>query len=189
MQAPGRDSSATICFHIVEIIQQAEQIYSDMQMRMQKKAGQNIENMLAFFGVDSPEELPEMSDDCMVFLENTWIFSILGLSYVQGASIVMDADKYCMYSFWGFSAGASGIPYDYSVTKGYVYGVKNVEDFCGNFYGATFNGIADIEGGARATNGVRSDIICGNGFMSASAGFNITRYDTPQKNGHTERQK
>lgn len=27
----------TICFHIVEIIQQAEQIYSDMQMRMQKK--------------------------------------------------------------------------------------------------------------------------------------------------------
>ena len=154
-----------------------------------EKAGQNIENMLAFFGVDSPEELPEMSDDCMVFLENTWIFSILGLSYVQGASIVMDADKYCMYSFWGFSAGASGIPYDYSVTKGYVYGVKNVEDFCGNFYGATFNGIADIEGGARATNGVRSDIICGNGFMSASAGFNITRYDTPQKNGHTERQK
>ena len=36
-----------------------------------EKAGQNIENMLAFFGVDSPEELPEMSDDCMVSVSYT----------------------------------------------------------------------------------------------------------------------
>ncbi|MFQ8979013.1 MAG: hypothetical protein ACLR5T_10650, partial [Veillonella sp.] len=50
-----------------------------------------------------------------------------------------------------------------------------------NFYGTAFNGVADIEGGAWARNGVHSEIICGNGFMSASAGFSITRYDTPQK--------
>ncbi|MFR1562791.1 MAG: RHS repeat-associated core domain-containing protein, partial [Oscillospiraceae bacterium] len=147
----------------------------------QEKTGQNMENMLAFFGVDSPEGLPEMPDDCMVFLENTWTFPIYGTSFVHGTSIVMDADKYCTYSFWGFSLGASGIPYDFSVTKGYVYGVENTEDFCGNFYGTAFNGVADIEGGAWARNGVHSEIICGNGFMSASAGFSITRYDTPQK--------
>ena len=147
----------------------------------QEKTGQNMENMLAFFGVDSSEGLPEMPDDCMVFLENTWTFPIYGTSFVHGTSIVMDADKYCTYSFWGFSLGASGIPYDFSVTKGYVYGVENIEDFCGNFYGTAFNGVADIEGGAWARNGVHSEIICGNGFMSASAGFSITRYDTPQK--------
>ena len=59
----------------------------------------------------------------------------------------------------------SGIPYDFSVTKGYVYGVENIEDFCGNFYGTAFNGVADIEGGAWARNGVHSEIICGNGFI------------------------
>lgn len=147
----------------------------------QEKTGQNMENMLAFFGVDSPEGLPEMPDDCMVLLENTWTFLICRTSFVHGTSIVMDADKYCTYSFWGFSVGASGISYDFSVAKGYVYSIENIEDFFGNFYGTAFNGVADIEGGAWASNGVHSEIICGNGFMSASAGFSITRYDTPQK--------
>lgn len=103
--------------------------------------------------------------------------------FLQYANILSHAEPLCAYLYSSLQLvllSLSGIPYDYSETKGYVYGINKVEDFCGNFYGAAFNGIANIEGGAWARNGVHSEIIYGNGFMSASAGVSITRYDTPQ---------
>ena len=143
-----------------------------------REKGKNEKNMVAFFGVDSEEDLPELPENCMVFIENIWTITIAGISYVHGTTIVMDKDKYCMYSFNGISYGVSGIPYDYCETVGYVYNVEEVSDFCGFFYGGSFNEVYRISGGAVATNGVYSEIISGVGFGSASLGVSVTYYST-----------
>jgi len=139
----------------------------------------NIDNMLAFFGVDSVEELPTLPENCMVFVENITTITIMGVAYVHGVTIVMDNDKYCMYSFNGVSMGVSGIPYDYSVTKGYVYNMESVDDFNGVFFGGSINYLTDIVGGAVAPNGVTSEIIDGVGYMAPSISGSVTFYDTP----------
>ncbi|MFR8334847.1 MAG: hypothetical protein ACLU9S_22845 [Oscillospiraceae bacterium] len=74
MQAPGRIHRGynMSCIGRNNPASRTTDLFGYADEDAKEKAGQNIENMLAFFGVDSPEELPEMSDDCMVFLENTW---------------------------------------------------------------------------------------------------------------------
>lgn len=139
----------------------------------------NIENMMMFFDVDSADDLPELPENCMVFIENIWSITIAGITYVHRTTIVMDEDKYCMYSFNGVSYGVSGVAHDYCETVGYVYNVEDVSDFCGFFYGGSFNEMYRISGGAVATNGVYSEIISGVGYGSASLGLIITHYSTP----------
>ena len=83
----------------------------------------------------------------MYVLENT---KSVGLAIV-GRGIVMDNDKYCEYSFGGFgkSMELSGI-IDCTETKGYVYNVKNPEDYAGLFIGGSINLAVGVEGGAIA---------------------------------------
>ena len=144
----------------------------------EEELNQNIENIMTLFGVASPEDIPPLPENAMYFLENTTIVTICGIAWVHGISIVMDCDKYCMYVFNGISVGVSLLPHDFSVTAGYVYNVNDVSDFCGAFYGASYNEIYDINGGAIASNGVYTEIISGVGYGSASLGTSITYYET-----------
>jgi hypothetical protein len=134
---------------------------------------------MMFFGVDSPEDIPSIPENAMLFMEEIYTVTIGGTSYVYGKTIVMDSNKYCIYTFKGVSFGVSGLPHDYSVTGGYVYNVNDVEDYNGLFAGASFNEITQISGGAVAMNGVYSEILSGVGYGSASIGVSITHYDTP----------
>lgn len=112
----------------------------------------------------------------MYVLENT---KSVGLAIV-GRGIVMDNDKYCEYSFGGFGKGMelSGI-IDCTETKGYVYNVKNPEDYAGLFIGGSINLAVGVEGGAIAPaltlNPVYSEIISGEG-LGGGAGVGITWY-------------
>ena len=141
-----------------------------------KRKGQNIENMMKFFNVSSADELPPLPDNAMVVAENVLTLPTpFGFSFVYGRSIVMDNDKYCEYTFSGYSYGG-GFPVDRYDTVGYVYGVEAVSDYEGLFLGGSVNLIADIQGGAVAPNKVWSEVIGGNGFISASSGVSITNY-------------
>ena len=138
--------------------------------------GQNIENMMELFNVDSADKLPALPDNGMVVIENVSAIPIAsGFSYVRGRSIVMDENKYCEYVFLGISYGI-GFPFDRYDTVGYVYGVKDVGDYNGLFLSGSVNVISDIQGGAVAPNGVSAKIIGGHGFISATAGTSITYY-------------
>ena len=136
----------------------------------------NIENMMKFFGVSSPDDLPELEDGCMVFIENIHSFTILGITIVVGKTIVMDNDKYCEYSFGGVSAGISVLPFDICTTAGYVYGVENPSDYAGAFFGISANVVATGAGGAIAPNGVRAEILGSYGYLSAAVGVSGTYY-------------
>lgn len=140
--------------------------------------GQNVENLLKMFGVDSEEDLPELPDNAMYFFENTTSISIFGVTWVHGRSIVMDRDKYCIYTFTGMSSGISLIPYDYSVTAGYVYNVDSIYDYCGYFYSGSINYVYQIEGGAISSSDVYTEILGGTGYGSGSIGVSVTYYTT-----------
>ena len=143
----------------------------------------NMEYLMAFYGVDSPSEVPEMPEGAMIFVENITSISVFGGgAIVEGRTIVMDANKYCEYTFVGVGWSKSvSIPLDRMISQGYVYGVENVTDYCGNFYGASANMLSDVFGGAVAFNGVYSEIVGGMGFAS-SVGISITGYATDQTN-------
>ena len=94
--------------------------------------GLNEKNIRMFLGLSENEAIPKLKENQMYVLENT---KSVGLAIV-GRGIVMDNDKYCEYSFGGFgkSMGLSSV-IDYTETKGYVYNVKNPEDYSGFFIG------------------------------------------------------
>ncbi len=118
--------------------------YSDANTGNNQTTNANIENMMAFFGVDTPEDVPVLEDNCMVFMENIVSISIMGhVSIVAGHTIVMDNDKYCEYAFEGLSFGAGVLPVDRCTTAGYVYGVKEPSDYAGFFGGASGNMVVD----------------------------------------------
>ena len=143
--------------------------------------GPNIEFLMAFYGVESPGEVPEMPEGAMIFVEN-----ITGFTFgkaggpVMGRTIVMDQYKYCEYSFvgWGYSYSKS-MPLDRSVSQGYVYGVQHVEDYCGYFLGGSSNMLSMLNGGAIAPGGVYAVIMGGTGIAPSVSG-SFTYYKTAQ---------
>ena len=138
--------------------------------------GLNEKNIRMFLGLSENEVIPKLKENQMYVLENT---KSVGLAIV-GRGIVMDNDKYCEYSFGGFgkSMGLSSV-IDYTETKGYVYNVKNPEDYSGLFIGGSINLALGVEGGAVApaltSNPVYSEIIAGKG-LGGGAGVGITWY-------------
>ena len=146
----------------------------------QNNKNKNIDNVMKFWGVDSINAVPEIPDNAMLVVENISSVTLGEITYIHGRSIVMDNDKYCEYLFNGVGYGVSGAPVDFCETLGYVYGVNDVQDYEGWFYGGSFNQLANINGGAIATNGVYSEIIYGQGFVSPSLGASATYYSTPQ---------
>ena len=136
--------------------------------------GLNEKNIRMFLGLSENEVIPKLKENQMYVLENT---KSVGLAIV-GRGIVMDNDKYCEYSFGGFGKGMelSGI-IDCTEKKGYVYNVKNPEDYVGLFIGGSINLAVGVEGGAIAPaltlNPVYSEIISGEG-LGGGAGLGIT---------------
>ena len=145
---------------------------------------QNTKTLMAVYGVTSPNDIPEIPDGAMLFLENITSVSISGsLAIVRGQTVVMDRYKYCVYNFTGIglSAALVSIPVDYTITAGYVYGLNTVTDYCGAFLGGSSNLLLDIAGGAVACNGVYAEIIGGHNYVP-SLGLSITNYTTTQTN-------
>ena len=140
---------------------------------------QNKENMMAFFGVKSEDDLPTLADNCMVFVENVKSVSFGTTTVVYGKTVVMDYDKYCVYSFVGLSrsVSATALPIDGSITKGYVYNVESPEDYAGLFLGFSASSMFDVAGFAVAPNGVYAEIIEGES-INASVGGSLTYYST-----------
>ena len=140
--------------------------------------GANTELLMAFFGVTSPNEIPKMPDGAMIFVENTTGITILGLTFIRGSTIVFDEYKYCEYSFTGIGIGAGlSLPLDKTITQGYVYGVNDVADYCGEFWGGSLCCAATAIGGAFAFGGVRGEITAGTSTsvsLSASRTYYIT---------------
>lgn len=141
----------------------------------------NIKFLMAFYGVGSPSDIPEMPEGAMIFVENITSLSIYnGIVIVEGRTIVLDAHKSCEYTFVGIGWGVSkSIPLDRTITQGYVYGVNNVEDYCGLFVGTSGNMLATAFGGAYASPEVYAEIISGMGY-APSIGVSVTYYLTGQ---------
>ena len=138
--------------------------------------GLNEKNIRMFLGLSENEVIPKLKENQMYVLENT---KSVGLAIV-GRGIVMDNDKYCEYSFGGFGKGMGlSSVIDYTETKGYVYNVKNPEDYSGFFIGGSINLAVGVEGGAVAPvvtlNPVYSEIIAGEG-LGGGEGVGITWY-------------
>nr|WP_314447719.1 hypothetical protein [uncultured Lachnoanaerobaculum sp.] len=131
--------------------------------------GLNEKNIRMFLGLSENEAILKLKENQMYVLENT---KSVGMAIV-GRGIVMDNDKYCEYSFGGFgkSMELSGI-IDYTETKGYVYNVKNPEDYSVLFIGGSINLALGVEGGAVApeltSNPVYSEIIAGKGLVGGA---------------------
>ena len=138
--------------------------------------GLNEKNIRMFLGLSENEAIPKLKENQMYVLENTKSVGMV----IVGRGIVMDNDKYCEYSFGGFgkSMELSSI-IDYTETKGYVYNVKNPEDYSGLFIGGSINLALGVECGAVApeltSNPVYSEIIAGEG-LGGGAGVGITWY-------------
>ena len=150
----------------------------------ENKPRNNDAAVSAFYGVSSSDDIPPIPDGAMLFVENIISVNVGPLaSIVRGKTIVMDRDKYCEYFFWGVGAGISGVSgalLDKSYTKGYVYGLTNVTDYCGLFLGTSSNLVTSVQGGAWApSNGVYAEIIGGTN-ITASVGTSATYYFTSQ---------
>ncbi len=137
----------------------------------------NEDNIRQFFGLGENDELPVIEDGCMLLLENIYYAPIPGtvFSFVRGKSILMNREKYCEYVYYGISGSKSAIPYGYEEVKGYVYGVKDPEDYSGLFFGGAWNSSTNANGGAFALNGVYSKIISGEA-LTPSLGISVTFY-------------
>ena len=137
----------------------------------------------AFYGISSSNVIPTIPEGAMLFVENTTSINIgTYASVVRGKTLVMDRDKYCEYYFWGLGAGYGGIngaPLDKSYTKGYVYGVTDISDYSGFFFGGSSNMVSSVQGAAWAPNGVYAEIIEGTN-VAASIGGSTTYYFTSQ---------
>lgn len=145
--------------------------------------GPNVEFLMAFYGVTSPSEIPEMPDGAMIFVENiTSVSNKAGLGIVEGRTIVMDAYRYCEYTFVGIGRSVSkSIALDRTVTQGYVYGLESVDDYCGRFVGGSANLLSTAAGGAIASLDVYAEITGGMGY-APSVGVSVTWYRTAQTN-------
>lgn len=148
-----------------------------------KKTRKNDAAVSAFYGVSSSKNIPEIPDGAMLFVENITSVNVGKYgSIIRGKTLVMDRDKYCEYTFWGIGAGLGGVgnvPLDMAYTKGYVYGVTDIADYCGLFLGGSNNLVASIQGGAWAPGGVHAEIIGGTN-VAASLGCSATYYVTSQ---------
>ena len=139
--------------------------------------GANTYNMMQFYGVNSPEEIPALPDGAMVFVESVTSVSPLPfVSCIRGRTIVMDNDKYCEYYFTGTGASVSAVPFDSVITGGYVYGVKEPGDYSGLFVGGSTNMLYYGNGGAVAPNGVYAEILGVYGQVGPGYGVSITGY-------------
>lgn len=145
-----------------------------------KQDGKNINNMMQFFGVSNPDDVPILEDNQMVFMEN-----VRSVAFgVSGVTIVMDNNKYCMYTFTGVSTSIikGSLPYELGVTKGYVYNVNTPSDYEGAFLGqstilpGTASGGAVVPNILRLPNGVYAEIISGDSWLAGSSGFSATYY-------------
>lgn len=143
----------------------------------------NTEFLMAFYEVDSPSEIPEMPEGAMIFAENITSVSVcMGVVIIEGRTIVMDANKYCEYVFVGIGWSESkSMPLDRSFTKGYVYGIENVEDYCGLFVGGSSNMLYSSYGGAYASPQIYAEITGGMSY-APSIGISLTYYMTGQSN-------
>ena len=143
--------------------------------------GANTYNMMQFFGVNSPEEIPVLPEGAMVFMEVISSASPFPASYrpitlIQGHTVVMDNDKYCEYYFTGTGLGVSAFYFDNVVTAGYVYGVKEPSDYSGLFIGGSTNMLYDGDGRAVAPNGVYAEILGVHGYVGPGFGASLTGY-------------
>ena len=59
--------------------------------------GANIELLMAFWGVSSPEDVPNLPEGAMLFVENITCLTIYGVTIIEGRTIVFDENKYCEY--------------------------------------------------------------------------------------------
>lgn len=140
----------------------------------------NAEFLMAFYGVDSPHKIPEMPEGAMIFVENiTSVSTKVGLSIIEGHTIVMDAYKYCEYAFIGVGWSISSMPIDRVISQGYVYGLENITDYCGIFVGSSANMLSHFYGGAIASPDVYAEILGGMCY-TPSIGGSITWYITGQ---------
>ena len=141
----------------------------------------NIEFLMAFYGVDSPNKVPELPDGAMIFVENITSVSVVdGACVIEGNTVVFDADKYCEYTFCGVGMSVSmSMALDQSITQGYVYGLNNVEDYCGKFVGVSGNMLSHAFGGAYASPKVYAEIVSGMSY-APSLGVSATWYMTGQ---------
>ena len=142
--------------------------------------GPNIQLLMAFFGVTSPNDVPDLPEGAMIFVENITCITIGGITIVEGITIVFDENKYCEYIFTGAGIGVgASLPLDRTITQGYVYGVNDVSDYCGEFWGLSVCCAANAVGGAYAFGGVHGTITAGTS-TGVSLGFSRTYYTTPQ---------
>ena len=108
-----------------------------VRLTQQDVQNANIENIMKFFGVNNPEDIPELPANTMIVLENTKSLGFI----VEGKAIVMDSDKYCEYVFFGASWGTGGLGLngkivngaDSAVSGSYVYNVNTPSDYSGVF--------------------------------------------------------
>lgn len=150
--------------------------FQELICSINSKRNANIDNMMKFYGVDSPNDIPVLPPNAMAFMEN--IRSVGPL--VEGRTILMDNDKYCEYVFFGVGSSVTGFVgtngADLSVTAGYVYNVNKPEDFAGIFGAASGTMTIGAGGGAIAPNGVYSEILGGNSQLAGSVGISVTYY-------------
>ena len=136
---------------------------------------------MAFYGVDSPKKIPEIPEGAMIFVENiTSVSNKMGFSIIEGRTVVMDAEKYCEYTFVGIGWSISySMPLDRTISQGYVYGLEDISDYCGLFVGASANMLSNIYGGAVASPDVYAKITGGMSY-APSIGGSVTWYMTGQ---------
>ena len=122
-------------------------------------------------------ESSELPDGAMYFVEFT---STIGF-YVRGTSILFDEEKYCVYTFAGLCASKSYLPLGYVQSEGYVYNMNNIEDYEGFFSSVSASLGPFCAGGAKAFNGVYTEILGGAEMVGAgSAGLSGLWYWTTQ---------
>ena len=141
----------------------------------------NIEFLMAFYGADTPGEVPDLPEGAMIYAENITSISFSnGVCFIQGKTVVFDEYRYCEYDFSGFGWGVSkSMPLDMAITQGYVYGLENVSDYEGVFFGGTFNMLSNAAGGALALNKVYAEVVYGMSY-APSIGASVTYYSTSQ---------
>ena len=71
------------------------------------------------------------------------------------------------------------MPFDRTITQGYVYGIEDVNDYCGLFLGGSGNMLSTAFGGAYSSPEVYAEIVSGMSYAS-SVGVSVTWYMTGQ---------
>lgn len=71
------------------------------------------------------------------------------------------------------------MPVERTISQGYVYGLENVSDYTGVFYGVSVNALSNMYGGAVASPKVYAELVGGTG-CTPSVGVSKTYYITGQ---------